>query len=338
MKPSDLIQLATKYIFPLLLVLVGLALVMMGAGSDEIKNVECLGEIVPSKTVEQTDYFKYAGYSFLLLSVVTALFVAGIIKRTVAVVLGITVFPALGAYLMYLNYDAVNAQIQWKENKEKVYSATKQRLKDIRDAQVEYKVKYGRYASDFNELMRFLREDKVANIRKEGTPPDRKINLREAYLLGYDTVKFIIPNENIAEMDAVRLGAIARDGSKSDLIDQLFKNPVEKKQFMELAALVRDTTYIPVTEKLFTGGSAKNRDENFPFELDSLPWRPWSGAKVKLVMITDSIAKNDSVYAPVFLVKDPNPFKFEYLDDECKSRDTLIIGSLSSTSTNGNWK
>jgi hypothetical protein len=338
MKPSDLIQLATKYIFPLLLILVGLALVMMGAGSDEIKNVECLGEIVPSKTVEQTDYFKYAGYSFLLLSVVTALFVAGIIKRTVAVVLGITVFPVLGAYLMYLNYDAVNAQIQWKENKEKVYSATKQRLKDIRDAQVEYKVKYGRYSPDFNELMRFLREDKVANIRKEGTPPDRKINLREAYLLGYDTIKFIIPNENIAEMDAVRLGAIARDGSKADLIDQLFKNPVEKKQFMELAALVRDTTYIPVTEKLFTGGSAKNRDENFPFELDSLPWRPWSGGKVKLVMITDSIAKNDSVYAPVFLVKDPSPFKFEYLDDECKSRDTLIIGSLSSSSTNGNWK
>jgi hypothetical protein len=139
-------------------------------------------------------------------------------------------------------------------------------------------------------------------------------------------------------MDAVRLGAIARDGSKADLIDQLFKNPVEKKQFLELAALVRDTTYIPVTEKLFTGGSAKNRDENFPFDLDSLPWRPWSGGKVKLVMITDSIAKNDSVYAPVFLVKDPSPFKFEYLDDECKSRDTLIIGSLSSSSTNGNWK
>jgi uncharacterized membrane protein YphA (DoxX/SURF4 family) len=339
MKLSDITGLIGKYIFPVLLLLIGVGLLMAGMQATVVENVECNGEILPSQSIEQTDYFRYAGFGFMALAIISTLFVAGVITRMVAIILSITVFPATFAVLSWFSIQSVDEQLEWQNKKDLVYQATKQRMKDIRDAQVEYKVKYNRYAADFAELTRFLRDDKVANIKKEGTPPDRKITLKEAFLLGFDTVKFLIPNSTISEMEAVKLGAIARDESRREEIERLFgSNEKQKKDFLSLASIIRDTTYISVTEKLFTGSGAKTRDPKFPFQLDSLEYRPFSGAKVKLMMIADSIQKNDTVYAPVFLVKDPMPFKFNFLDDECKSRDTLIIGSLTSTSTNGNWK
>lgn len=336
MNLNDLGKLVGKFVFPILMLAAGIALVLTGMSTAEIENVECKGEIIPKMEVQQTDYFRYAGYGFLLLSVISALFVANIINRLTAIILAITVFPAIFAVMSWMSVDSVQEQLAWREQKEIIYAATKQRLKDIRDAQVEYKVKYSRYAPSFDKLIHFLENDKVANIKKEGTPPDRKITLKEAYLLGYDTIKFLI--NDITELQAVMLGQIARDPARQQEINELFGNSPTKVQFLELSKIIRDTSYVSVIDKLFFGPSAKTRDENFPFQLDSLPYRPLSGGKIALTMIVDSLQKADSVYAPVFLVKDPAPFKFRYLDDDCKPRDTLMIGSLTSTSTNGNWK
>lgn len=125
---------------------------------------------------------------------------------------------------------------------------------------------------------------------------------------------------------------------KPKKLAEFFKNSPDLALFMDLKRIIRDTTYVSVMDKLFTGATAKTSNRSYPFELDSLPYRPYSGGKVVFWMRTDSLQKNDSVYAPVFLVKDIQPYKVNYLDSDCKARDTLMIGSLTSTSTNGNWK
>jgi hypothetical protein len=336
MKASDITSLAGKFVFPILMLIVGLALLITSQSITEVENVECLDSYEPLVTIEQTNYFKYAAYGFFALALIFGLFIAEVINRIVAIVLGIGVFPVLVVVMVYMNINSVKDELAWKSEKTEVYAATKQRMKDIRDAQLEYKVKYGRYAPNLDILVNFLRNDKVANIKKEGTPPDRKITLKEAFLLGYDTTTFLLGN--ITELQAVMLAEIARNPAKQEEINRVFKGGPELDLLMDLKRIVRDTTYVSVMDKLFTGATAKVSNRTHAFQLDSLAFRPYSGGKIAFWMRADSLQKNDSVYAPVFLVKDLQPYKFRYLDNDCKPRDTLMIGSLTSTSTNGNWK
>lgn len=337
MELSAITKSIGKYVFPVLILIAGIVLLSEGMKSTSIERVECGVETI-DVTVEQNEYFKFGGYGLFAMAVVLFLFNIRVINRVVALILALTVFPLVFGIASYYTYDAVETQVAWEDEKDRVEKAIKQNLKDIRDAQLEFKLKYGRYATDLNELENFLRHEKVANIKKQGTPPDRKIMLKEAFLLGEDTTTFLI--DKITELQAVKLGNIARDPSKQELINELFTDPAKKQQFMELASIIRDTTYVDVVDKLFIGPEAKKRDENYPFDLDSVKFRPFSGGEIEFWMRADSLMREDSTFVHVFMVKDPQPYKKRYLDPdaECQPRDTLTMGSLTSTSTNGNWK
>lgn len=327
----------SKFIIPILLLVAGVYLLILSSETEVYKNVECGDQILDSKTVEQTTYFKYAAYAFLAVSIIAFLAVSGLIQRTLLVVLVAVILAVDVFYMVKFNIGAVEDEIAWKDRKQMVEFETKQRLKDIRNAQLEYKNKYGYYAPTFDNLVEFLKAEKVANIKKQGTPPDRYLSMKEAWLLGEDTNTFIIDERKITEIQAVKLGIIARDSSKAMINDLFGSNQEARKNFMELSSIVRDTNYVSVIEKVFTGPSAKKRVSDFEFSPDSLPYKPYSG-KQKFWMKTDSIPKGEGM-DPVFLVKDPKPFAKQYMDREsdCMPRDTLKMGSLSTTSTNGNW-
>jgi hypothetical protein len=71
--------------------------------------------------------------------------------------------------------------------------AIKTRLMDIRKAQIEYKNKYGEHAGSFEELARFLNEEKLPFVIKEGALTDEQLE------------------KGMTEQKAIKEGLIRRD-------------------------------------------------------------------------------------------------------------------------------
>jgi len=97
--------------------------------------------------------------------------------------------------LTYMCYRSImNAQefIDEREVREKLIQA---RLIDIRKAQIEFKNLYGFHAGSFDELIKFLNEDKLPFVIKEGSLTDEQLE------------------KGMKEADAIKLGLIKRDTS-----------------------------------------------------------------------------------------------------------------------------
>ncbi|MFP2997661.1 hypothetical protein ABN763_17215 [Spongiivirga sp. MCCC 1A20706] len=58
--------------------------------------------------------------------------------------------------LVYLIYDSINAPIRFGKVKKERYTQVIERLKDIRDAQIAHRTVTGKFASDFNGLIKFI--------------------------------------------------------------------------------------------------------------------------------------------------------------------------------------
>lgn len=97
-----------------------------------------------------------------------------------------------------------------------------------------------------------------------------------------------------------------------------------ESEALEMGIIVRDTIYEPVMNRVFLSEEAQ-KERKFEFQIDSLRYAPISGAE--LYMKVDAIASGGQ-QVPVFLLKDMKPFDIS---------DTLMVGSLTEASTNGNW-
>lgn len=71
-----------------------------------------------------------------------------------------------------LDYKSIKDPIDFRDQKRKRYSKVVERLKDIRQAQLGYKSAYNVYASDFETLVNFVKNDSVAVIKAIGFVPD----------------------------------------------------------------------------------------------------------------------------------------------------------------------
>ena len=81
--------------------------------------------------------------------------------------------------LVYICYRSIMTPIEFNEAKDARESLIKARLIDIRKAQIEYKNVYKTHAGSFNDLVKFLKEDKLPFLIKEGflkrTPRGREV-------------------------------------------------------------------------------------------------------------------------------------------------------------------
>lgn len=68
----------------------------------------------------------------------------------------IIVFGLLSIFLGYLIYQSINAPIEFNKVREERFSQVIAKLKDIRDSQEAYKTVNGKYAKDFNSLIKFI--------------------------------------------------------------------------------------------------------------------------------------------------------------------------------------
>lgn len=257
-----------RYLFPILLIAVGLVLILFSEG--------------------QTIWYKIGGAAILIVGVMSFLFIKGLINRQVQII--ITIVIAAGAlFLAFKDYDVIDARLTHDIKRQKIEAHVIQRLKDIRKAELAYHKEYGYYTPSFDTLLDFLKNGEVSLIKRLGSLPDT------------------IPTEDMAR----ELG----------LIHQM-PDSLTEEQVIASGMIVRDTILVPVDTYVFDESDAKSR--KFRLYIDSLPYVPFADHKFELA--TGSV-ESGGVPQSVFLVKDPKPFATQ-----------LMVGSLETASTSGNWK
>lgn len=277
-----------KYLAQIVIILLGLLILMTGLSTDL------------ETGLKQNGLFTLGGIGLLLAGIISILYVAEIIKKTIHSVLMYAILPVLLVSYSFMLYDrSIMDELEYRNMVERTKRETVQRLKDLRDAEVEFKNKYGYFTANVDTLKWFIKEDKALDIRRFGDVPER-IDIDMAKALGYKE----IPEQMISEKEAWIL---------------------MKKGFISEKEFGRDTSYQPVMEKLFLNDKAiGDRKSIYSFSLDSIDVAPYG--RGKFIIKTGKIQKN-GIDVPVFEIQEPMPL----------TKKTLTVGSLTEVSTNGNW-
>lgn len=122
--------------------------------------------------------------------------------NTIVRVLLVAAIVVLG----YLLVDSIMNPIRFNKERDLRESAIKERLIDIRTAQVAFKSKYGRYTGSFDTLITFVVTDSFPLIYKEGSITDEML---EEW-------------GRRAEQKAIQAGLIVRDTSYTAVGDSIF--------------------------------------------------------------------------------------------------------------------
>ena len=120
-------------------------------------------------------------------------------KVTLKILLAVAV-----VLLAYMCYRSVMGPIEFDKTREQRENLIKARLIDIRKAQIEYKNIHKVHAANFDELSKFLKDEKLPFLIKEGVLTDEQLE------------------KGMTEQEAVKKGLIRRDTVWVTAVDTLF--------------------------------------------------------------------------------------------------------------------
>lgn len=276
-----------KYFAQIMTIFVGLGILLVGLTPDK------------ETGFHQNSYFTLGGVGLIIAGIISTLYVAEIINRLLHNIFLYGILPVLFAGFAYMDYRSVKDEMDWIARVDDVKTEVVQRLKDIRDAQVEYKSVYGHFTPSFDSLKWFIKDGQAMDIKRYGDVP-QQIDIDMAKALGMKE----IPDHQITEQQAWIL---------------------MKKGFIPASQFRRDTTYQPVMDKLFRNEKAiASRKSKWAFSVDSLDVAPYGTGQ--FIMHVDSIQKN-GLSVSVFEVIEPKPLV----------KQPLQVGSITEYSVNGNW-
>jgi hypothetical protein len=287
----------TKLFFPLLISILGLVMIFFALSKEPIAGQT------------QTEWFLYGAIVIFVIGIASTLYMLEMINKILHfTIMGISLIICVALWSMSVTSVAETQAEMIKIDETK--KAVIQGLSDIRDIQVAYKKKTGKYTESFDTLRNFLLEEKtyktvrIFPIDSIQSIPDRKPTLEEAAILGYDPIK-----------------------DEAKILDG-----IDEKEAISLGFLKIDTLWFPVLENLFTGKEAAKRKREYVFNINEFEYVPKNKEKIQFVM---KVAIIDSV-TNYFLAYDPKPITpIGYKDDQ--PRDTLKVGSLTENSTTGSW-
>ena len=120
-------------------------------------------------------------------------------KVTLKILLAVAV-----VLLAYMCYRSIMGPIEFKDESDRRENLIKARLIDIRKAQIEYKNIHKVHAANFDELSKFLKDEKLPFLIKEGVLTDEQLE------------------KGMTEKEAVKKGLIRRDTVWVTAVDTLF--------------------------------------------------------------------------------------------------------------------
>ena len=146
-------------------------------------------------------------------------------KKVIQIVLVIAI-----VVLAWLIWESIQTPIRFNKEKDQRYAATIQRLKDIRTAQLAYKVEYGKFTASFDTLINFVKNDSMKLIRAEGSIPDD--------LLAQGWTEEIAVQEGLIIRDTIRIAIKDTLFPKNFIADDLWKVPFTEDASFELATAI----------------------------------------------------------------------------------------------------
>ena len=194
--------------------------------------------------------------------------------------------------LVLLCLKSIQGPIDFDKESQIRKEAVKQRLIDIRTAQVAYRENKGEYTASFDSLIKFVKHGKVALLQKQGELTEEQMEA------GMTEVK---------AMEVINQGNEAAI-KKAGLWDEKNNRP----------QILRDSIFVPVIENRF------NNRRNF--SPDSLIYVPY-GEGAKFEMATDTLTTSSGFTLNVFEAK--TPFR-SYLNDLNKNELNLLIENVES--------
>jgi len=196
---QELGRIIGKYLFPLLLTLVGLGIVISGSVN------------------EQTRLFIMGGVGIFLVGVISFLQIKGYITKTIQIVLSVVFFLGAIAYSV-LDYQSIAEEMAYERKRQKIKMHVIQRLKDIRKAQTAYLKENEKYADSFDSLLYFMKNGKLSLVKKLGSLPDTVPTEEMAMELGLIQT---MP-EGMTDEDVLNAGLIVRDTIEVDVLGYIF--------------------------------------------------------------------------------------------------------------------
>ena len=229
--------LIKKYIFPAIVILLGLLLLNTALFSG-------------TGSINQSGTFLIGAIVVLLMGVVTVLYIKEIIgKNTHLKILFALLISCL--FLGYSTYNSISTTIAQIELKKEIDVNIKQGLRDIEIVQLEYKKKYGWYSDNFEELKRFLSQDSVYSISTMGVVPDYKITAEHAEILGYDAILDYIQLESYDEKEALICGLLTKDTSWINVLEKLFPSTSDSTNNRLYAFKIENLDLVPMSDKKY---------------------------------------------------------------------------------------
>jgi hypothetical protein len=118
--------------------------------------------------------------------------------------------------LAYLLYESIMDPIRFNKEKDRRETAIKERLIDIRSAQVLYRSKYARYTGSFDTLINFIKFDSLALVFRQGQVTDEMVA------------------KGLTEREALKQGLIVRDTTYIPINDSVFsiKYPIDSIRYV----------------------------------------------------------------------------------------------------------
>jgi uncharacterized membrane protein len=285
---DDIKRKIDQYVFPAIMIVLGLILLIAGSASY------------------QNGLFLLGGGAILMVGILSVLYNLGIINKIIHFALLIILLGTC-SWFAYQDVRSIKDPIDFAAERDVRYDVVAQRLSDIRDAEVEYRKKYNRYTSSWDTLIHFVQYDSIMEVYSEGHVPDG-ISQLMADSLQLDYFDLIVTG--LTEWQCIQLARM----------DTIFVDPNWNFK--------RDTFYLPVEDELFMDSVPMSKRDH-PYYLDSLPYVPFTGARVQFGLTAGFIEKGGGNKAPVFMAIDAMPFD---------SAMVYQVGSMDETSTNGNWK
>lgn len=118
--------------------------------------------------------------------------------------------------LAFLLYESIMDPIRFNKERDIRETAVKEKLIDIRSAQVLFRSKYGRYTGSFDTLVNFIKYDSLPIVFRKGQVTDQMIK------------------DRIDEKEAIKRGLIIRDTSFVAITDSIFsiKYPIDSIRYV----------------------------------------------------------------------------------------------------------
>ncbi|HUI32120.1 MAG: hypothetical protein PHO84_03005 [Dysgonamonadaceae bacterium] len=207
------------------------------------------------------------------------------------VLVKVVLVAAIGL-LIFISWKSIQGPIDFQKQSEIRNEAVKQRLIDIRTAQVAFREAKGEYTASFDSLINFVKNGEVAMLQKYGDLTEEQM---EAGMTESKAMNII----NTGNETAIK---------KAGLWDGQNNRP----------QLRRDTIFVPVIENRFT-----NRRNFAP---DSLRYVPY-GNGAQFEMATDTLTTSSGFTINVFEAKAPYT---SYLGDLNKNELNLLIENVRS--------